>query len=111
MRRPAEQQGFSGPSKFGDLVILVFFGLQVLDGAFTYVGVQIFGRGIEANPILFWMMSHLGDAPALAAAKGVALGFGAFLHLVAVHRVVALLAGLYVVAAVGPWTHLLFSCL
>jgi uncharacterized membrane protein len=93
---------------FGDFVILVFVTAQVLDGVFTYVGVHVFGPGIEANPLLVWLMHSIGYAPALAAAKMIALGLGAFLHLLSVHRVVAVLAGLYLAAAVVPWTQLLF---
>lgn len=93
---------------FGDLVIMVFFTMQVLDGAFTYVGVHTFGKAIEANPLLLWLMHTVGDGPALAAAKCVAVALGAFLHLVAVHRIVAVLAGIYLAAAIVPWTHLLF---
>jgi len=93
---------------FGNVIILAFITCQVLDGAFTYVGVQAFGRAIEANPLISWLMGVLGDGPALAASKSVAVALGAFLHLVAVHRIVAVLVVLYLAAAVGPWTHILF---
>lgn len=93
---------------FGDLVILLFIIVQVLDGALTYVGVQVFGRSIEANPLLCWLMQAVGDGPGLAMAKSVALSLGAFLHLASVDRAVALLVAIYLTAAVGPWTHLLF---
>jgi hypothetical protein len=95
-------------SAFGDLVIVVFVTAQILDGAFTYLGIKVFGPTIEANPLLLWLIHAVGELPALAAAKGLALGLGAFLHLASVHRVVALLAGLYIAAAVIPWTSLLF---
>jgi hypothetical protein len=95
-------------STFGDVIILAYITCQVLDGAFTYVGVQAFGRAIEANPLISWLMGAVGEAPALAATKSVALALGAFLHLVAVHRVIAILVVVYLAAAVGPWTHLLF---
>ena len=37
-----------------------------------------------------------------------AAGFGALLHIISVHRVVAALAALYYAAAVLPWTRILF---
>jgi hypothetical protein len=95
-------------SLFGDFAILLFITMQVLDGTLTYMGVQLFGRSIEANPLLFWLMQTFGDGAGLAAAKTVALGLGAFLHLADVHRAVAVLVAIYFAAAVAPWTHLLF---
>ena len=74
----------------------------------TYLGVQTFGRSIEANPLLAWLMGAVGDGPALAAAKTAAATFGALLHLTAVHRILALLTGIYLAAAIVPWTKILF---
>lgn len=93
---------------FGNAVILVFLLAQAADGILTYLGVQTFGRSIEANPLLAWLMQMMGDGPALAAAKLAAASFGATLHVLTVHRLVAALAGFYLVAAVGPWVYLLF---
>lgn len=92
---------------FGDAVIVAFLVAQVLDGAFTYVGVHTFGRAIEGNPIIAWLIHLLGPGPALAASKGLAVVFGAFLHLIGVHTIVAVLTAVYFVAAVGPWFVLL----
>jgi hypothetical protein len=92
----------------GDIIIIGFLVTQVLDGTLTYLGVLNFGRHIEANPLLAWLMACLGDGPALAAAKIIAIGFGAFLHLTAVHRAVAALTALYLAFAIVPWTRLLF---
>jgi hypothetical protein len=93
---------------FGDLVIVAFLCAQILDGAFTYIGLQVFGSGIEANPLIAWLIGLLGPAGALASAKSVAIVAGGFLHLLHVHLPVAALTGLYLLLAVGPWTHLLF---
>lgn len=93
---------------FGDIAIVVFFLCQVLDGAFTYIGIQQYGRAIEANPLLSWLMHAMGDGAALASAKITASALGAFLHLTAVHSVVAALSGLYLAAAVIPWIHVLY---
>jgi Domain of unknown function (DUF5658) len=94
-------------SLFGDLVLLAFFAAQFTDGALTYIGVQHFGLGIEANPIVRWYIAVLGIGYALLAVKGVALVCGAVLHLTARHRVVGLLTILYLAMAVRPWVHLL----
>jgi hypothetical protein len=93
---------------FGDLVMVLFLCAQVLDGAFTYIGVRAFGPSIEANPILAWLIAAVGPGAALTSAKLTAIAFGAFLHLSCVHRVVATLTGFYFVMAIGPWTHVLF---
>jgi hypothetical protein len=93
---------------FGNWAILMFLIAQALDGVFTYVGMAAYGPSIEANPILLWLMQHFGQGPALAGAKMTAAGLGIILHLIAVHRAVALLTLLYVAAALLPWAHLLF---
>jgi hypothetical protein len=93
---------------FGDLVIVIFVCSQILDGAFTYIGLQVFGHAIEANPLIAWLISTVGPAGALASAKMTAIAAGAFLHLSAVHGIVAMLTGFYLLLAIGPWTHLLF---
>lgn len=93
---------------FGNWAIVCFLVAQALDGVFTYVGLVIYGPGIEANPLLVWLMGAVGAGPALAGAKITAAGLGIILHLVSVHRAVALLTLLYISAAILPWTHLLF---
>jgi Domain of unknown function (DUF5658) len=103
------QRDVDNASRFGDLVIVLFIAMQVFDGALTYVGIRSFGRGIEANPLLVWLMQRVGDGPGLAMAKSVALGFGAFLHLTSVHRVIAALVGIYLAAAIIPWLHILLG--
>jgi hypothetical protein len=93
---------------FGNWAIVLFLVMQGLDGVFTYVGLAVYGPSIEANPLLGWLMHSFGAGPALAGAKLTAAGLGIILHLVAVHRAVALLTVLYACAAILPWTHLLF---
>lgn len=93
---------------FGNAAILLFLCAQAADGVFTYLGVQAFGRMIEANPLLSLLMHHVGAGPALAGAKLAAVGCGSLLHLLTVHRVVAVLTGIYLAAAVVPWVYLLF---
>lgn len=95
-------------SWFGDLALVVFLLTQASDGVLTYVGVRTFGLGVEGNPLITWLMMLLGHGPGLATAKLAAGGFGIVLHLCDVHKAVALLAGFYMVAAVGPWIAVLF---
>jgi nitrate reductase gamma subunit len=94
-------------SRFGNAVILAFLVAQAADGLLTYLGVQTFGRGIEGNPLLVWFMQAVGDGPALASAKLTAATLGGALHLMTVHRVVAILTAVYVVGAISPWVYLL----
>lgn len=90
-------------------MIVLFFVAQVMDGMLTYLGVVRFGPGIEGNPLLAWLMAACGTGAALAAAKATAVGFGALLHLLQVHVVVAALTVIYVAAAIGPWLALLLG--
>jgi hypothetical protein len=93
----------SRSTTFGNVVIILFFVSQALDGAFTYIGILTFGPSIEGNPLLAWLMVTLGPGVALASAKLAAAGFGMILHLAAVHRIVAILTAIYVSAALLPW--------
>jgi hypothetical protein len=91
----------------GELAILAFFVAQALDAAFTYWGVAIHGRDIEANPLLSSLMWSIGEGPALASAKLTAAACGMVLHLTQVHRIVVALTLLYVWAALVPWLYVL----
>ena len=94
---------------FGNVAVLAFLIVQMLDGVFTYLGVRTWGPGIEANPIVSAAVATVGLASGLAAAKLVAATFGIILHLRRVHHIVALLAALYFCAAVLPWTALFLA--
>ena len=96
------------PWRFGDLALVAFLLAQCLDGVFTYVGVLAFGIGIEANPVVAGLMTHLGHGPGLLSAKMLAALLGITLHLRQVHHAVAVLAGVYVGAAIAPWALILF---
>jgi hypothetical protein len=101
-------RGSSQRKMFGEIALLVFLLTQVLDGVLTYIGVSTYGLRVEGNPIIAWLISALGEAPGLAAAKLAAGCFGIALHLSAVHTAVALLAAFYVVVAIVPWLAVLF---
>jgi Domain of unknown function (DUF5658) len=94
-------------SWFGDVVLVLFLCAQVLDGAFTYLGVAAFGLS-EGNPLIAYYMHHLGVGPSLTAAKLLAVGCAVVLHLLAFHRILALLTLLYLSLAILPWTWVLF---
>ena len=96
-------------SLFGDCVLVAFLLTQVLDGVFTYMGVMTFGTAVEANPLIGALMLHLGHVPALMTAKVIASVLGIGLHLRGTHGAVALLASLYMTAAVVPWAMILFG--
>lgn len=96
------------PSRFGDLAVVAFFVVQVLDGVFTYLGILTYGSAVEANPVVASMMQTFGDARGLMTAKLAAATLGAALHLYRVHGLVAVLTALYLAAAILPWAALLF---
>jgi uncharacterized membrane protein len=102
--------GIARPTRylFGDIALVVFLLAQLLDGILTYVGISTYGPGMEGNPLIAWLISSVGEGPALAIAKIAAGGFGIALHLSAVHKAVALLAGFYLAVAVLPWLAILF---
>jgi hypothetical protein len=52
-------------------------------------------------------MALFGQGTAVAGAKIVASGLGISLHLLGVHRVLAVLTAVYLLAAVLPWAGLL----
>jgi uncharacterized membrane protein len=101
-------RGGTPRNAFGDLALLVFLLAQALDGVLTYIGVSTYGLHMEGNPLIGWLMAAMGQGPALAAAKLTAGFFGVALHLTAVHKAVALLAGFYIIVAVVPWVAVLF---
>jgi uncharacterized protein DUF5658 len=96
-------------SRFGDIAVLGFLLVQVLDGAFTYLGVSIWGPGVEANPLISSAVAHAGLGTGLAATKLLAISFGMMLHLRRVHSLVALLTVFYVAVAILPWAFLFLT--
>ena len=96
-------------SVFGNTVIVLFLLAQAADGVMTYVGVATMGLHIEANPLLATLMGAVGQGAGVTLAKVIAGALGISLHLVGVHRVIAVLTAIYVVGAVVPWASLLFT--
>jgi hypothetical protein len=93
----------------GDVAFVLFALAQAFDGVFTYVGIVSFGHGVEANPLIAWYVAAYGAATAVIGAKVIAVACGAVLHFTAMHRTVAGLALLYAVAALWPWTLILWG--
>jgi uncharacterized membrane protein len=96
-------------SRFGDAVIVLFLIAQAADGVMTYVGVTTLGVQLEANPLLASLMNIFGQGAAVTSAKLLASGLGISLHLIGVHRILAILTGVYLLAAILPWAGLLLS--
>lgn len=105
---PRLQNASRAKASFGDTALAAFLLMQFLDGLYTYVGVMAFGIHVEANPLIAALMINFGHGPALLVAKVIASCLGICLYLRQIHAVVALLAGLYLTAAIAPWTFLLF---
>jgi hypothetical protein len=96
-------------SLFGDLMFVGFVLMQCLDGVFTYLGIGIWGPGIEGNPLISSAMAAGGVLAGIGGAKILGITLGILLHLRRVHNLVALLTGIYFTAAILPWTALLFA--
>ena len=90
-------------------MVLGFLCVQCLDGVFTYLGVTIWGLGIEANPLVSSAVATAGLAAGLASVKLMAISFGILLHLRRVHNLVALLNGIYLAVAILPWTAIFLT--
>ena len=95
--------------RFGDLMVLGFLLVQGLDGAFTYIGLRLWGVGLEANPVVGSAVAIVGLGPGLFTTKLVAVGLGILLHLRQVHNLIALLTLVYVAVAILPWTALFLA--
>ena len=96
-----------GQERFGNIVVILFLVAQLLDGIFTYLGVAAFGLS-EGNPIIAYYMTHHGVGPSVTVAKSLAIMCSMVLHLLGLHRTLAVLTLLYLSMAVLPWTYLLF---
>ena len=94
-------------SRFGDIVLVLFLCAQVLDGLFTYLGISNFGW-TEGNPLIAWYMHYFGVGLIVTAAKLLAVGCAVVLHLLAFHKMLAVLTLVYLSVAILPWSFVLF---
>ena len=90
-------------AKQAPIVLALFILTQLLDGALTYWGVTQFGIGIESNTYLATLMQSIGTAPALIAAKALAVACGIVLFSTTSFRVLAVATGWCLGFAVVPW--------
>ncbi|HUF48754.1 MAG TPA: hypothetical protein VMM93_13135 [Vicinamibacterales bacterium] len=88
------------------LILLIFLVLQAYDGLFTYTAVRALGISAEGNALLATWMMLVGPGSALVGAKLLAAASGMFVYVRGLHRVLAALTGIYLAAAVGPWTYI-----
>ncbi|MCI5066644.1 DUF5658 family protein [bacterium] len=93
----------------------LLIALQLLDGVLTAYGVSVFGIESEGNPLLRRLMENFGSLPVLIAAKGLGIAIVCALVFYAaevrwIEKAMAGVAGLYLIAAVLPWTVLLSTC-
>jgi hypothetical protein len=104
--RPKRTSLFSRETWFGNIVIILFFFAQVLDALLTYLGLTI---GLsEGNPLVAYSFRHAGVGPGLTVAKLIAVGCSMALHLLGLHRILAMLTVMYLSLAILPWTYLLY---
>src|SRR5262245_63417446 len=97
------------PSRAGDLIVVGFVLVQCLDGVFTYLGITLWGVGVEGNPLVSAFVSTAGLGAGLAGAKLIAVAFGILLHLKHAHHLVAFLTAVYVAVAILPWTAIFLT--
>ena len=107
MTATASPATFARHDWFGNVVIIVFLVAQVLDGAFTYLGISSFGLS-EGNPLIAYYIREHGLGISLTVAKVLAVLCSMVLHLLGLHRTLGLLTLMYLSLAVLPWTYLIF---
>ncbi len=88
--------------------------LQILDGILTGLGMQHFGVSAEGNAILRSLMHLIGCVPALIVAKSLSVAVIFTLCILSnriswVGHALKVVIGIYLFAAVIPWTVLLWS--
>jgi hypothetical protein len=83
-------------------MLALFAAVQLADASLTVMGVDRFGIGAEANPLVSFYISLCG-IPGLVGVKAVAVAAGAVLHTCSQHLILAALTVFSVFAAVLPW--------
>ncbi len=86
---------------------------QALDGFLTSVGIDRFGIGVEGNPLLRNLMEEFGHIPVLALLKTSAVALVIIMTLLAsrmlwIRHAMLAVTGVYLLAAIVPWTYLLY---
>ena len=99
----------SPPSFFGNIAFVAFILTQFLDGVFTYKAMSAWGLGVEANPLVGWVVSVLGIGLGLTVAKLVAVGLGGSLYWKGIHNAVVSLTLIYLCVAIIRWAYLFWT--
>jgi hypothetical protein len=91
----------------GNIIVICFILVQLLDWLATFHGVILFGTAIEANPLLRFLMEKYDIILVLTAAKLSATLAASFLHYFERHLMVATLTLFYTLFALLPWIKVL----
>ena len=83
--------------------LALFAVVQIADAWLTTVGIDRFGIGAEANPMLALPIVLFGPVTAMAIAKSVAVCGAALLYRFSRHSLLAMLTVMYMFVAVMPW--------
>ena len=83
--------------------LALFVTVQLADGVWTANGILRFGPEMEANPLLYHLVTTCGMAGTLVSAKLLTMIGGAFLHFKSQNLALALLTVIYVFCAILPW--------
>ena len=83
--------------------LALFVSVQLADGVWTASGITRFGPEMEANPLLYFLMTTCGMAGTLVSVKLLTMSSGAFLHFKSQDLALALLTVIYVFGAILPW--------
>lgn len=94
---------------FNSFVFFIFVVFQILDGVFTYVGINIFSIEIEGNFLIKLIISLMGVGWGLIVPKLVASGLGAFLYYHNLHNLITILTVVYMVFAILRWVHIFLT--
>lgn len=86
---------------------MLFVAVQCADAVQTAHGIQRFGLGIEANPILSFYLATFGPTSTLIGAKLISVLGGTALYLCARYVALVVLTITVVFSAVLPWALLL----
>lgn len=96
-----------GSQTHGIAALALFMSVQVADAVWTANGIARFGSAIEANPILYFLVSGCGVTGALVSAKAVAIFGGTLLYFKSHDLALSLLTVGYVFGAIIPWARTL----
>jgi hypothetical protein len=96
-----------GRQLIGNLIVICFIIVQLLDWLATFHGIILFGTSIEANPLLRFLMEKYDIILVLTAAKLSATIAASILHFFKRHLMVAALTLFYTVFAIIPWIKVL----